>query len=224
MINVAEYLLDRGIPFKTVDYYGLYAQHLPPAPTPPLFREHVPLGLGVRLPRYNFSIYDFAAYEERRDKLVRSPRGRAAFLMGGIVWRLAMESMGYEDVLRGPSGFHTQADVITIDARAFVDDTLTEHELDIICGVYRTLGSEYYIVASDMSWWPKHQTWTTSGLDIGYWTDKDERWFQGRRNAIITKGEGPKDASKWAGSIKNKKGITKTLQRATQMLADKKIN
>lgn len=142
MQEVAEYLLERGLPFKTVNYYGLQAKSLPLAATPPLFREGLPLGLGVRLPESKFSLIDYAVYEEQRDRLIRSPRGRAAFMMGGIVWRLAMESMGYEEVLRGPSGLHTQADVLVVDSTEVVDDSLSEHEIDIICGVYRVLGSK----------------------------------------------------------------------------------
>ncbi|KAI0340229.1 hypothetical protein BDW22DRAFT_1300863, partial [Trametopsis cervina] len=152
--------------------------------------------LGVRLPGSTYTIYDYVTYETERDRILRSSRGRAALMMGGIVWRLAMDSIGYEDVVQGPSGQHSDADVVMIDNQAFVDDTLTEHELDVICGVYRYAHNAKF-GSSDMSWWPKHNTWIGSGLSIGYWTDRDEQWCQNRLQSIVRNGEGPKDARKW---------------------------
>ncbi|KAI0337894.1 hypothetical protein BDW22DRAFT_1304367, partial [Trametopsis cervina] len=147
--------------------------------------------LGIRTQDCEYTKHDYAMYEQERDRILQSPRGRTALMMGGIVWRLAMESIGSDDVLRGPSGHHTKTDIVMTDGAPFIDDTLTEHELDIVCGVYRNLGS------ADKSWWPKHNTWSGSGMHVGYWTDKDERWYLGRLHAIKSGNEGPKHARKW---------------------------
>lgn len=140
--EVAEYLLDHGIEFKTLLPCPYPIEQMWPAPQMPLFRKGVPLGLGIRPPNHQFSLLDYAIYEDMRDRLLQSPRGRAALMRGGIVWRLAMESLGFEDVLLGPDGNYTKGDLVVMDGQPFVDDELSDHELDIICGVYRTLSGK----------------------------------------------------------------------------------
>lgn len=61
-----------------------------------------------------------------------------------------MESIESDDVLRGPSGHHIKTDIVMMDGVPFIDDTLTEHELDIVCGVYRNLGSAYANIYRDI--------------------------------------------------------------------------
>lgn len=218
---------------------------LPPAAETPMFREGVPLGLGARSADCVYTKYDYASYEKERDDLLRSSKGRVALMMGGIVWRLAMECIGVENVLRGPGDDHTESDLIVINDCKFLDDTLSEHELDVICGVYRSLGRKCTAVhvntnakqivcaedsknqeygASDKSWWPKHKTWMTSGMSIGHWTDKDERWFRRRLYAIKHQSESPKHARKWASALKNHKKQTNELFRGFELLARNKLS
>jgi hypothetical protein len=82
---------------------------------------------------------EYNYYEALRDRFLRSARGRAAFLMGGIVWRLAFETLGTgaeQRVLSGPSGEILDT-TLWIGEQEWCDDALTEAELDLICGVYK---------------------------------------------------------------------------------------
>ncbi|KIK42501.1 hypothetical protein CY34DRAFT_83476, partial [Suillus luteus UH-Slu-Lm8-n1] len=29
-----------------------------------------------------------------------------------------------------------------------------------------------------LSWWPRPQAWAGSGLDVGFWSERCESWFQ----------------------------------------------
>jgi hypothetical protein len=42
-------------------------------------------------------------------------------------------------VLDGPRQFPTMKNHVTFGERGYVDDVLTEHQEDIICGVYRLI-------------------------------------------------------------------------------------
>ncbi|KAI0337193.1 hypothetical protein BDW22DRAFT_1303692, partial [Trametopsis cervina] len=161
--------------------------------------------LGARSPNKPFSLVDYARYEDIRDALLRSCQGRAALMRGGIIWRLAVEVIGFDDVLFGPSGNHTRQDAVVMDGENFVDDELNQHQLDLICGVYRIVKPP----SNDVSWWPKENTWQESGMYVGYWTDVAEQWFQKRRSLIKEGGAQPLPASKWKTALSNKKGKTK---------------
>ncbi|KAF8147047.1 hypothetical protein K438DRAFT_1501848, partial [Mycena galopus ATCC 62051] len=61
-------------------------------------------------------------------------------------------------------------------------ESLTEHEIDLICGVY------YVATGTDagaaqtklLSWWPKPHSWKAGNLDPGWWSPACEAWFQQR--------------------------------------------
>lgn len=137
LYDITSTLLEWGVPFQTL------SRHFQPwalsrAPPPPMFYDTVPLGMGTRPRNFVFSLDDYGMYEDMRDAVVHSYHGRAALTGGGIVWRLAKESHAdEEEVMRGPSGFHTREDLLTTGDRHYVDDTLLRHQLDVICGVYR---------------------------------------------------------------------------------------
>jgi hypothetical protein len=80
---------------------------------------------------------DYRAYEERRDLFFKQPHARAALLKGGIIWRLAMESIGPDVAIMGPSDrAHHFGDIVGPDGHQITDDDLTDDELNLICGVY----------------------------------------------------------------------------------------
>ena len=129
--QVAHYLLSQGIPFKT----------LIPGPAPPRFPHIPPIsrGLGSRASGYVPTLLDYTLYERDRASVVKGPYGRAALLTGGIVWRLARETL--TDVTSAAAG---PSDNVLEGGTAFLstdghlwDDSLSQHELDIICGVYK---------------------------------------------------------------------------------------
>lgn len=91
-----------------------------------------------RLPRIQ---EDYAYYGSIRSTFLSQPRGRAALMQGGIVWRLAIElfrDRAEDVVVNGPSD-----DVIrfgssmSYSGNEYWDDALTDDEMDLICGVYK---------------------------------------------------------------------------------------
>lgn len=162
--DIARELVRRGIAFRTV----LESRLTSPQPETP------GVALGVFPFGYKPTVRDYLHYEQRRDHLFQQPYGRAALMMGGIVWRLAIESLGMEEVLLGPSftsGHHFQ---ILLEDQSAVDDCLSSDDLDVICGVYKTLTSTLFSLCcmisfntapgdytdsdtSNSSWWPRHE-------------------------------------------------------------------
>ncbi|KAJ7848863.1 hypothetical protein B0H14DRAFT_3452903 [Mycena olivaceomarginata] len=123
------------------------------------------------------------------EQFLQSPRGRAAKLYGGIVGRLACTVVSDEEVCRGPT------DDVTIDgtclwdgvsASAYWDDSLTEQEIDLICGVYHISTGQPDpsafggVQTTTQSWWPRPSSMAQSGLNVGWWTPMSESWFQRR--------------------------------------------
>jgi hypothetical protein len=132
--DIARELLARGIGFHTF----LRGDTSMPRP-----QQLVPrfTGLGYRPPGYKPDKHDYVAYVERRNRLLASPRGRAALLHGGLISRLAREVVPFQDVIDGPSDNVTQDGQVLAHARdsrvGYWEDYLTEDEIDIICGVYQ---------------------------------------------------------------------------------------
>jgi hypothetical protein len=133
-IEVARELLNRGIQFSTL----LTVKRLPLSVAPAIT-------LPVRLPGYKFTLDDYYAYEQQRAALLSDPRiARAALLRGGIVWRLAVATLSFDDVLEGPTTAATlQCRGIVIrtsdDSVDLCDDGLSQLELDNICGLHHCL-------------------------------------------------------------------------------------
>ncbi|KAF8869438.1 hypothetical protein BD779DRAFT_1682146 [Infundibulicybe gibba] len=129
--HICAHLVTHGIAFNTVvSISKMYA----PSPYP-----HPVEGLGWRPADYVPDIHDYLAYEQLRKDILRGPAGRAALLRGGILWRLARESVNEDEVLRGPSGaVEIYGKVIDEhEHRKIVDDGLDSSVEDVICGVYR---------------------------------------------------------------------------------------
>jgi hypothetical protein len=132
--EVARELLNHGIQFSTL----LPVKSLPLSIGPAIT-------LPVRLPGYKFTVDDYYAYEQQRAALLSDPRvARAALLRGGIVWRLAVATLSFDDVLEGPTTTATlQRQGIIIrtsdDSVDLCDDGLSQLELDIICGLHHCL-------------------------------------------------------------------------------------
>ncbi|KAJ7132400.1 hypothetical protein C8R44DRAFT_537595, partial [Mycena epipterygia] len=59
-------------------------------------------GLGFRPANYKPDLQDYHTYVSIRRQFLRSPRGRAALLYGGIVGRLARSVVSEDEVFRGP--------------------------------------------------------------------------------------------------------------------------
>lgn len=134
---IAAYLFSTGRPFST----GIRPEQChPPRNTPPVTL------LGCRLPSHRPTTYEYCYYEEIRANFFRHPHSRAAaYKMGGIIWRLSLESTNAlidDIVLDGPSdevmshGSHIGGELW--------DDNISEDEMDLICGVYKVLTGESF--------------------------------------------------------------------------------
>ncbi|EGO28800.1 hypothetical protein SERLADRAFT_406204 [Serpula lacrymans var. lacrymans S7.9] len=97
--------------------------------------------LGWRPTGYQADYTDYVVYQQKRDTLMSQPRARAALLKGGIVWRLAVESFGWDNLAH------------------------VEVELDLIYGMYYIEKSTSQQAAS---WWPHHTVWVTCDLTEFY--------------------------------------------------------
>ncbi|KAJ3488168.1 hypothetical protein NLJ89_g11641 [Agrocybe chaxingu] len=91
-------LLQHGMRFCTL----LPFPEFKPVPSPEV-------SLALRPPKHVFSTRDYEAYIQDRTSLLRNPRvGRAALRRGGILWRLAITAVSFQDVLNGPTTQVTQ--------------------------------------------------------------------------------------------------------------------
>ncbi|KAK6987632.1 hypothetical protein R3P38DRAFT_3332483 [Favolaschia claudopus] len=145
--------------------------------------------LGRRHAGYTPTLVDYGVYVERRNSFLRSPRGRVALFYGGIVGRLArlvlsdFEDLAcydpYEDVLKSGVRVEAARDGDTI----LWHETLTQDEVDIICGVYivetgqKSSATEGGQQLKYISWWPTPTAFWSSGLNTGWWNSNCERWF-----------------------------------------------
>ena len=113
-----------------------------------ILRETIPTlvydisrGLGFLPFDYRPRRSDYVAYIERRDALLRRNYGRAALMKGGIVGRLARESLGDRAdfvVSSGPSDDAVDfGSCIEIEGSRYWDDDLDCEDEEIICGVYK---------------------------------------------------------------------------------------
>ncbi|KAF8961303.1 hypothetical protein BDZ97DRAFT_1592947, partial [Flammula alnicola] len=156
----------------------------------------------VKLETNLFILKDYEAYVVRRDAFLCSARGRAALLKGGIVWRLAVEALGFDVVFDGPSNeaqVHGRGFRFGDDGTSFCDDDLSEDELDLISGIYHCHTGVKKQIAKK-SWFPLHTTWRKAAT-FTHWTERNENEYQ-RRVQQIQQGSQPLSASEWAKNAK----------------------
>ncbi|KAI0640347.1 hypothetical protein C8Q79DRAFT_921824 [Trametes meyenii] len=175
--DVIDHLSARGVALRTV--YN---------PTPREYPREVKHAstavnagcLGWRQLTFRGTEWDYRLYEDRAYQILASPRGRAAILEGGIVWRLALEILGddaRQRAVEGPSkDIFQYAQEVRSGQESYFDDALTAEEIDIICGTYKVADAGH-VEPAHFSWWPRPMQWKTSGLNIGYWTRRAEEWF-----------------------------------------------
>jgi hypothetical protein len=144
--EVARELLNHGIQFSTL---------LPVKPLPRFIGPVITVP--VRLPGYKFTQDDYYAYEQQRAALLSDPRvARSALLRGGIVWRLAVATLSFDDVLEGPTTAATlQRRGIIVktssdDSTDLCDDGLSQLELDIICGLHHCYTGMFFLPLSSV--------------------------------------------------------------------------
>ncbi|KAJ3507002.1 hypothetical protein NLJ89_g6543 [Agrocybe chaxingu] len=171
--ELASYMLENGIAFRTLKPSSLL-------PRSPIVKDPAP-SHPFRLAGYNFSIQDYSSYLYRCWELLKQPRGRAALLQGGYIWRLAAPVVSFDDVLHGPTGWSSAPEEMLLvripsTGEEFIDDQLTEHELEILSGLNICMTGHGEQIAK-RSWHPLFKTYQHSGLDYGRWTSFSEKNF-----------------------------------------------
>ncbi|KJA15796.1 hypothetical protein HYPSUDRAFT_207584 [Hypholoma sublateritium FD-334 SS-4] len=153
--DIARTLLNQGTAFRTV-----------------LHRSHLRVGTSqaksiprLRLSDYLFCKTDYDSYCHERDDILTNHRvARQALKRGGILWRLAVESATFLDVLTGPTSIatlqHWCTSLIADPTNIWIDDALDESEAEIISGVYHVYTGQGKQMATK-SWWPPMDLWDT---------------------------------------------------------------
>ena len=103
--------------------------------------------------KYQFDLADFSVYQTLCHSVLRSnPFCRAALCMGGIVARLARETIPNTAALLGPSqdALDGLQKIFVCGDKLFCDNELSDAYKDLICGVYKvhTIHSSMYTVES----------------------------------------------------------------------------
>jgi len=134
-IDIARYLAGRGIAFRTL---ASRAQ-IPISPSIPEVDFYLP----SRPSGYVFMRADYEAYLYFRAHMLHRPRIRAAILQGGYFWRLVIGNVSLDEILEGPIG---GASMFTIegDGIEFLDNKLSKHEMDLLCGTYECATSMFF--------------------------------------------------------------------------------
>jgi hypothetical protein len=243
-VDIASKLLQIGISFKTL-------VHLPSDWKP---RERgtdidalslpTPMEIPYRCKNYSFTATDYAVYERQRQMLFAQRHLRAACLVGGIVWRLGRDLLREEEVLSGPTDTAVVfgEGVFYRDAQGdlWCDDTLTEHEMDLVCGLHNAATGMYHFTSfhrthliytwqlsgnneqmAKRSYWPLHSTWTqgSAGLCPRWWAPNLDGWFDKRRDNLRAGSRQPLTASQWKAEVKGTKRATR-LRHGTEVLAN----
>ncbi|KAG2336059.1 hypothetical protein BDR05DRAFT_835490, partial [Suillus weaverae] len=150
--------------------------------------------------------YEYMDYELRRNRLLRLPHVRVAVAQaGGILWRLCQQELA-NVIPNGPSPDVLYfADTSQPEPRTYLFDTLSEHEIEILCGLYY-VDTDRRAQTTTLAWWPSPQLWRTSGMDIGYWSLSCEHVFQTRLGKIRDGSASMLTTKKWRSDLKYYKG------------------
>jgi hypothetical protein len=84
---------------------------------------------------HKFTREDYDAYIHMRTLLLGQSHMQAAIKRGGIVWRLAVGTLGTSQAALPPS-FWGSTHRLELDGVEYVDSVLTTMEMDLICGAY----------------------------------------------------------------------------------------
>ncbi|KAJ7817325.1 hypothetical protein B0H13DRAFT_1923009 [Mycena leptocephala] len=181
-------------------------------------------GLGFRPNKYAFDKHDYNAYTTQRDlKLLHTARGRIALQYGGIIARLARSEVSDDDFFPPIRRRNLHVGDCLWDGEskhAYWHDKLSDHEIDLLCGVYHVStglkqGGQGHISAksdteqtSIVSWWPKPSAWARGSLDLAWWTPQCEVDFFQKRLGHFEKGVFlVKRQADWRHNLKYRKEV-----------------
>jgi len=202
ILQAACQLIDHGIPFNTV---RCQSQLLTPA--------HEPCqGLGFHPRRYNPKLVEYAGYKKQQSKLFQEHGGVymwVALKTGGLYWWMVIEDaddptkLVKEMLKAGPSRRSTRhGQVITKrSSSCLIDDQFSPAALAVLSRVYQV---ETHIPqqTEDVSWWPRKEVWDQSELNVGYWSEGCEEWYQHHLLDIQEGKAGLMNSKEWKIKIK----------------------
>lgn len=133
MVDIAQYLLGNGIPFRTLQPSSSL-QQAPLASAKPLPRPLIwPSG-------YAFTAKDYKSYRDRCKDILQTLHGHIALMMGSHLWRIAVTLVSLNDALDGCSGWYTNSSQMLVatdpqTGEEFINDQFTEDEIESLCGM-----------------------------------------------------------------------------------------
>ncbi|KAJ7016784.1 hypothetical protein C8F04DRAFT_978186 [Mycena alexandri] len=138
--DVVKHLLARGTTF----WFAWMSAEIESSPSSPFkkgVKRDISSGLGYRRQQHKFDdAQDYAFYVlHRTNRVLHGPRGRIALQYGGAVARVAREEISDADFLQQfDDGVYDYGDCLWDgeSQHAYWHDFLTDHELDLLCGVY----------------------------------------------------------------------------------------
>ncbi|KAG2083676.1 uncharacterized protein F5147DRAFT_529749, partial [Suillus discolor] len=160
--------------------------------------------------------YKYMEYELRRNHLLILPHVRVTVgQAGGILWRLCKQELA-NDIPNGPSPDVLYfVDTSQQASHTYLFDTLTDHEIEILCGIYY-VDTDRRTQTTTLVWWPMPQLWDSSGLDTGYWNLSCKQMFQGRLERLRTGNATLLTTKKWRSDLKYYKNQSRKINTRTE--------
>ncbi|TEB16195.1 hypothetical protein FA13DRAFT_1650836 [Coprinellus micaceus] len=195
-----------GIPFRIFYPSDALTRRHPRTP------KHQPMPM--RPFDHVFTKADYNAYVNMRTKLLSQSHMQAALKRGGIAWRLAITTLGINVVTQRPT-LYNEFEEISLGKGLFVDDVVTEEELDILCGVYLCVSADGKQRALK-SWWPlvRYFEKEECGYNHGYWSERNEIWYTERLRDIeegADKETGPATYTQWKSRLHGSSAVRRFL-------------
>jgi hypothetical protein len=212
--KIVHELVYRGIPFNT---------GVPGNIRPKVVEKHVSKGLGLRPAGYSPRSDDYNAYVSARTDIFRSHLGRAALLKGGLIARLARDTVEVSDVISGPEP-STSEIVGTMGGVLLVDDRLSDYLLDVISGVYYVETAADAKIQQHLSWWPKDGVWYSSGFYSQQWSADAEAWYQSRLKSLKDGSAVLYNSTDWKSKLRRYKKATSSFLSRNSGLSESVID
>ncbi|EGO02533.1 hypothetical protein SERLA73DRAFT_47941, partial [Serpula lacrymans var. lacrymans S7.3] len=97
------------------------------------------------------------------------------------------------------------------DSRFFIDDCLSQNELDLISVIYNVYtGNGPQTLQSSL--WPKNSTFMGEGLNHGFWSSSAEKWFCARLDHITNNTADLRAVKTWTNSMVMNRRSTKVFE------------
>ena len=139
--NAVHFLLLNGIPFHTFACRMDLSHGVQDMTTQ---RIYTPYSLGWCPTGHKPAPREYTVYQELRDRVLSHPYHCAALLQGSIIWCLALDTLEFPtdaeiNVTQGPleDALTRGTTIVLNDGLELSNDTLTEEEIKLICGIYK---------------------------------------------------------------------------------------